>query len=176
MSTDISKAFLQGVTYQELAEMTGEPLRDVCFYLPPSSISVLQQLPGYTDFDPAKEVLRCVKPGTGSVDAPRAFHLKLQKVTRNECNLQPTLVDPELLILHKNEKLAAVMAIHVDDLKIAAPKETIEEIVKHLERNFGKLILQWHNFTNCGIRHRQDPQTFAVMMDCLLYTSPSPRD
>ena len=49
-STDISKAFLQGVTYKELSEMTGEPLRDVCFVLPPSSIAALKQLPGFENF------------------------------------------------------------------------------------------------------------------------------
>ena len=44
MSTDISKAFLQGVTYEELARITGEPLRDVNFYLPNDTIAVLKQL------------------------------------------------------------------------------------------------------------------------------------
>ncbi len=40
VSTDISKAFLQGVTYKELSEMTGEPLRDVCFVLLANSVAV----------------------------------------------------------------------------------------------------------------------------------------
>ena len=56
--TDISKAFLQGLTYEELARIIGEPLSDVNFYLPPDSVSVLKQLPGYTNFDPAREVLQ----------------------------------------------------------------------------------------------------------------------
>ena len=73
LCTDISKAFLQGVTYQELSEITGEPLRDVNFYLNPVSVAVLKQVPGFEDFDPALEVLHCTKPVTGSVDAPRAF-------------------------------------------------------------------------------------------------------
>ena len=33
-TTDISKAFLQGVTYEELAQLTGEKQREVNFYLP----------------------------------------------------------------------------------------------------------------------------------------------
>ena len=70
-STDISKAFLQGAAYQELAEMTGEPLRDVSFYLPANAIDVLRRLPGFKDFNPASEVLHCDRPGTGSVDAPQ---------------------------------------------------------------------------------------------------------
>ena len=74
-TADISKAFLQGVTYEQLAEMTGEPMREVNFYLPASDISLLRTLPGCEDFDPQKEVLHCDKPGTGLVDAPRAFSL-----------------------------------------------------------------------------------------------------
>ena len=41
-STDISKAFLQAVTYAEVAALTGEPERDVNFYLPPDSIAALK--------------------------------------------------------------------------------------------------------------------------------------
>ena len=33
-TTDISKAFLQGVTYEELSSLTGEPIREVNFYIP----------------------------------------------------------------------------------------------------------------------------------------------
>ena len=39
-TTDISKAFLQGVTYEELAKLTGEPQREVNFYLPASNIPI----------------------------------------------------------------------------------------------------------------------------------------
>eukprot|EP00959_Pyramimonas_sp_CCMP1952_P296298 6198300-Pyramimonas_sp.AAC.1 len=35
-SLDISMAFLRGLTYQELAEATGEEERVACFALPPS--------------------------------------------------------------------------------------------------------------------------------------------
>ena len=83
-TADISKAFLQGVTYEELSELTGEPIREVNFWLPPSNIPLLQKVPGFENFDPTKEVLRCDKPGTGLVDAPRAFNMKLKLVVINE--------------------------------------------------------------------------------------------
>ena len=169
VSTDISKAFLQGVTYEELSRMTGETLRDVCFYLPPTSIAALKCLPGYENFNPATEVLHCLKPGTGSVDAPRAFHLKLAQVTRNACNLVPTKTDAELLVLHRSGELRAVLAIHVDDLKMTGRKEDILYITEQLEKVFGKLILLWHKFTNCGIRHIQDPQTYQCTLDQIEY-------
>ena len=41
VSADISKAFLQGLSYKELAEATGEPLREVNFYLPGPSQHLL---------------------------------------------------------------------------------------------------------------------------------------
>jgi len=49
-TTDISKAFLQGVTYKELAELTGEPEREVNFYLPAGQIALLRKVPGFESF------------------------------------------------------------------------------------------------------------------------------
>jgi len=69
-TTDINTALLQGVTYEELAEITGAPMREVNFYLPKGSVAILQRLDGSTDFNPGLEVLHCDKPGTGLVDAP----------------------------------------------------------------------------------------------------------
>ena len=77
-TTDISKAFLQGVTYEELAELTGEPLREVNFYLPAYNIPMLKAVEGFEDFNPQVEVLHCDKPGSGSFDAPRASSHKLK--------------------------------------------------------------------------------------------------
>ena len=37
-TSDVNKAFLQGVTYEELAQLTGEPVREVNFYLPNESV------------------------------------------------------------------------------------------------------------------------------------------
>ena len=91
-TADISKAFLQGLTYEQLAQMTGEPMREVNFYLPASNIPLLRQLPGFGDFDPQNEVLHCDKPGTGLVDAPRAFSMKLRGVTESKCNMKPSQV------------------------------------------------------------------------------------
>ena len=80
-TTDISKALLQGITYKELAELTGEPLREVNFYLPAYCIPFLRKIKGYETFDPNTEVLHCDKPGTGCNDAPRCCSLELGKVT-----------------------------------------------------------------------------------------------
>ena len=78
-SLDIDKAFLKGFTHKELAEATGENPRDVYFTLPPGSAAIIRQFKGYEDYDESLHCLWCVKPGTGTKDAPRAFNLKLKK-------------------------------------------------------------------------------------------------
>ena len=55
-------------------------MREVNFYRPQGSVAILQRLDGFTDFNPALEVLHCDKPGTGLVDAPQAFSTKLSRV------------------------------------------------------------------------------------------------
>ena len=64
LSADISKAFLQGVTYKELAELTGSEPREINLYLPAADIPLLRSLPGFEGFDPQSEVLHGDKPGT----------------------------------------------------------------------------------------------------------------
>ena len=77
VTIDIEKAFLQGMTYKEIQECTGEPERDVFFTLSPGSAAMLRRIPGYETYDERYECLRCLKPGTGTKEAPRAFSLKL---------------------------------------------------------------------------------------------------
>ena len=164
-TTDISKAFLQGVTYKELAELTGEPLRVVHFDLPAYCIPFLRKVPGYEDYDPRTEVLHCDKPGTGCNDAPRCLSLKLAKVTKEMCGMTQCGADGELCFLYKDGKLLAVMTKHVDDLKIAGDRPTIVYILKCIEKIFGELKILWNNFTNCGVRHFKDPITKEITLD-----------
>ena len=74
---DIKKAFLKGISYQELAETTSERAREVNFELTGEAAAMLRLCPGYESFDPQREVLHCDKPGTGCGDAPRCFSIKL---------------------------------------------------------------------------------------------------
>jgi hypothetical protein len=92
-ATDISEAFLQGATYAELAELTGAKPREVNFYLPASNIPLLQKVPGFFwNFNPTTEILHCDEPGTGLVDAPRAFSLKIAEAARDKCNMVPAML------------------------------------------------------------------------------------
>lgn len=154
-STDVPKAFLQGVSYQELAETTGKPLRDVSFTLSRQGNEVLKMVDGFQDFDPTKEVLHCLKPGTGCRDAPRSFSIQLRKVTE-AFGLKSSMLDQELELLYDSSGELLMMVIkHVDNLKMAGPKELIEKFVNHISRAFGKLDTEFHSFTFCGVKHTQ---------------------
>ena len=78
-SFDISKAFAKGMTFEELARCTGEPLRVVEFDLSPDDVKILRRIPGYETFDPATETLRMLKAIYGLKDAPRAWRKKLHQ-------------------------------------------------------------------------------------------------
>ena len=164
-----SSAFLQGVTYEELAKLTGEPLREASFYLPPGSVPLLKRVPGFETFDPFQEVLHNDKPGTGLVDAPRAFSLKLSMIL-TALNLKATSIDAELCVLHdSNSKLVLMVTKHVDDLKIAAERKVAEWLIGKLQETFGELKISWHDFLNCGVQHTQTPTTFEVELHQIAY-------
>ena len=164
-TADIQKAFLQGMTYKEMAKVTGEPERDVAFALPSSTIGALRRLPGYANFDPTKEVLKCLKPGTGLKDAPQAFSMKLRSVTA-ACNLTPSLLDSELLMKHSpSGRLLFVMSVHVDDLKFAGEPEVVDSVTRRIQQTFGQLRIIKHTFTNCGVKHTQNPRDHSVTLD-----------
>ena len=169
-TTDISKAFLQGVTYEELSSLTGEPIREVNFYLPGNCVSILKQVLGFEDFSEQAEVPHCDKPGTGLVDAPRAFSLKLSQVTKNRCGMIPSSVDGELVLKFEQADngigtLICLMAKHVDDLKLTGKKKVIEWVLQQIQEVFGELKIEWYTFTNGGLRHIQDPTTFLITLD-----------
>lgn len=154
-STDISKAFLQGVSYDEIASETGQPMRDVSFEVCPKTAHVVKQLPGFQDFSPSVEVLHCLKPGTGCRDAPRAFSIQLRKATRS-FGLVSSLVDSELEYLWVDGELKMMVLKHVDDLKIGGNPDMIKKFVAHLAEKFGKLQIHWNDFVFCGIQHTQN--------------------
>jgi hypothetical protein len=102
LTIDVNKAFLQGATYEELHQLTGEAPREVCFTLPKGMAEMLRTLPGYEDYDERVHCLQCDKPGTGAKDAPRAFSIKLASVTRSKrVGLKPTTYDHELEVKRK---------------------------------------------------------------------------
>ncbi len=90
------------MTYSEIHARTGEaePVVHV-FSLPPRAAAALGVIPGFEDYDEKAQVLKCIKPCTGTKDAPRALSLKLAVVTQpDSCRMCPTTMDKELEIRH----------------------------------------------------------------------------
>ena len=163
---DVKKAFLKGVTYQELAKETKEPLRDVSFELDHDSVEVLKTFPGYGNFDPRREVLHMLRPGTGCVDAPRCWSLKLTKATNDLFGAKPTKFDDQLIVRHDRQgNLDFIASKHVDDIKVACSPAVLEEFIKCLETVFGKgeLDITRDEFTCCGVKHTpKDDGTYVM--------------
>ena len=130
---------------------------------------MLRSLPGFEDFDPVKEVLHCDKPGTGLVDAPRAFSMQLRGVTEAKCHMKSSQIDGELCMKHEQGRLVAVLTKHVDDLKLTGEPKAVTTILSELQKVFGELKVEWHKFTNCGVRHIQCPVTKEITLDQIDY-------
>ena len=155
MTIDVKKAFLKGISYEELSRVSGAPKREVNFDLSSEAVSMLRQCPGYEDFDPRTEVLSMTKPGTGCKDAPKCFAIKLSEATNRVFGAKPCSVDDQLIMRHGANGLDLIGTKHVDDIKIGGTAQAKAEMIKALEHVFGKgeLDITPTNFTNCGVRH-----------------------
>ena len=95
------------------------------------------------------ECLRCKGPGTGMKGAPRAFSLKLRKVTSGPiCKMISTTMDREFEVRHDDGAFTACGAKHVDDIKYAGrPDILLKSVLPELEKVFGKLTYNEGDFT-----------------------------
>ena len=73
-----------------------------------------------------------------------------------ELGYRPLKLDKCLYVLKdKAGKLLAVISTHVDDLKCAGSRKTLESLATALEKQFGKCSTQWNDFIHCGIKHQK---------------------
>ena len=72
-SADVSQAFLRCLTFEDAAKRDHAIVRNVKFTVLPSSVPILQGLPGFEDFNPFTEVLKMLRCGFGLKDAPRLW-------------------------------------------------------------------------------------------------------
>jgi len=168
VTVDVEKAFLQGMTHEEIEASTGEKQRKAYFNLPPGSAALLRKIPGFEDFDERYECLESMKHGTGTKGAPRAFSLKLAGVTQGpKIKMKALTFDREMEVRHDNDKLVASACKHVDDIKYGAEPDVLYKvIIPALEEVFGKLKINKNTFTNTGVRHtRQADGTIVTDQD-----------
>ena len=133
-STPLQPAFLQGVTYEELSQATQGVQLDVSFELSGEGLACLQTLPDFSGFDPRREA--------ACRNAPRCFSMKFRQVTE-AFGLKSSSIDA----CTKPGELMMTVIKDVDDLKMLGPSPLIEKLVKHLTATFGKMEVEWHEFT-----------------------------
>lgn len=80
---DGKKAFLNGVTYKELSELTGEPHREGNFEITEEVSDILRKFPEFELFDLKLPVLTKITPGADPKNAPRRFAIKLKRATHD---------------------------------------------------------------------------------------------
>ena len=114
-SFDVSLAFAKGLSFEELAELTGEHLRVVQFEVSHADAQILRKIPGYASFDPSKEVLLMKKAVYGLKDAPRAWRKKLHGLLAS-FGLASLYADPQLYAAHNDGRCQMILSAHVDDL------------------------------------------------------------
>jgi hypothetical protein len=158
-SADVSQAFLQGMSFEEVAKLKGEVKRSVQFEVPPGSVPILQMLDGYEDFDGGTEVLDMLRGGFGLKDAPRLWNMVFSEVLTG-LSYFPCQSDMEVMCKHVSRDgklcLVGIVAKHVDDVKGAGEDAEREATLKSLEERFGKLKRELGSFENVGICFEQN--------------------
>jgi hypothetical protein len=96
-SWDVASAFLQGLSFKELAAMGNGELRQIAFTPPKDSEQYFRELPGCGWYNPDKHVLNMLKPVYGLRDAPKAWKTKLDIVLRGT-GAQPLHTDASLYV------------------------------------------------------------------------------
>ena len=91
--------------------------------------------------------------------------MKLGMVTRDKCGLIPSKIDPEFCCRWDEGELTCIMTKHVDDLKVTGKLEVVKFVLAEIQKVFGELKIRWKDFTNCGVRHMQDPITKEITLD-----------
>jgi len=165
-SMDISAAFLKGMTFEEIARETGQPLRSVQFKMPADSIPLLKQLEGMHDFNPIVEVLDFLKAMWGLKDAPRAFGLRRDRVFK-EFGATPTVRDPNLwyktIRQNTTDKSVCLMSSHIDDIKGSAEPNERKQLATILRRYFGDDLKEHvHVFEFTGVKHIQNTKDHSI--------------
>ena len=150
-SWDISTAFLQGISFQDLAKVTGEPIRKACLKPPAGFEHMFRKIFGIS-FE--THVLEMIKPVYGLKDAPRAWRIALDNVLIRSGG-RPLNCDKALYVWFRRDVLAAILSTHVDDLKGGGMTEVVKHIKDCLERDFGPVKVQTAVFEHCGIMHEQ---------------------
>ena len=79
-SCDVGAAFLKGLTFKKVRQLTGEPLRSVQLDSPPGTIRLMRTIEDFKNYDPVIHCMEMVRPGFGLKDAPRLWNMRVKKL------------------------------------------------------------------------------------------------
>ncbi len=149
---DVSTAFLQGLSFEEISKLEKTPQRAIEFTPPKGAEALFAELePGY---DPIRQAFKMLKAVYGLRDAPKLWRTRLCQVLR-ETGGVPSFSDGCLFLWFFGGILTAIFSIHVDDLKGGGEARQVQKILSTLESAFGKLTIKHKDFEHCGIMHSQ---------------------
>ena len=80
--SDVSSAFLQSMSFEQMAALGGIEARAVAFDPPTGSACYFRELPGMKHYNELSMTLGMLKPVYGLKDAPKAWKLQLDRVLR----------------------------------------------------------------------------------------------
>ena len=173
ISADISTAFLQGVTFKELSELTGEPLRTVSLSPPKGYEKFFNKLKGLEKADFSSQCLSLKKPAYGLKDAPRAWRKRLHLMLTNFQGRSLSSDESIYAFFSPKQELLAVLSAHVDDLKIAGDHAFVKGMLTFFETQVGKLKVERafkSAFDHCGIRHTQS-ENYSITLSQAHYAA-----
>ena len=154
LTADVGDAFLRGLTFEQLARLTGELLRKVAFVPPKGFESYIAELPGMQGFNVEKHELLMCRAIYGLKDAPRAWRITLH-ATLTELKGHSLKTDNAVYYWHSNGVLSLLLSAHVDDLKVTGTPVMIDWLLEELTSRFGTLKVQWNQFEHCGLIYEQ---------------------
>ena len=137
-TVDVRKAFLTGISNEELAAATREPFRVVNFELAPDAVEIIPTLPGFEDFNPVTEVLSNIRPSTGNVDASRYFGMKLDQAFA-KFGAASWVHDRHLRVRrfsNHGKRIDCECTGHVNDIKVGCDYITLCQMVQCFEGVF----------------------------------------
>ena len=157
---DISAAFLQGEFLDETREVYVKFPRG---YPDGVGAHLRARLAGLAKGTMRDDIVQLMKGGFGLAESPRLWYLRLKRGLES-LGLKELRLAPGTFTYHVRGKFRGVLAIHVDDIRMAFHPmfEDILEKLKELFR-FG----EWQDALSkkvkfCGRWESQDPETFRI--------------
>ena len=133
---------LEDLTFEQAAQLKDEVRRGVQFTVPPGSVNILTRLPGYQDFNPAREVLRMLRCGFGLKDAPRLWNKILRQVL-SQLGMTPLQSDPQLFVWQWRNPRTIAVSHHCLVLVVRKVQVMVDDalvVIHHTPRPSGQVV------------------------------------